>query len=46
MSDARWPDGCPREAHTLDAICALGKVDVPDDEPAAETEDEREGGAT
>lgn len=28
MTSGRWPDGCPRDGHVLDGICALAKVET------------------
>ncbi len=47
MTEARWPDGCPREGHLLDGICVMTKVEtlpMPRLEPPED--DEREGNAT
>lgn len=42
MTD-RWPDGCPREAHTYDGLCVLTRVETL---PPADPEPDERGGAT
>lgn len=44
MTEGRWPDGCPSDAHQYDGICAMTKPETLQVE--TESDDEREGGAT